>query len=186
LDAGTENLFRRINRPHPSISLRHQVSGLTAFRSQYTGQLLLEIMLVKGLNDSRGAVLRLRDLVEGIQPDEVHISLPERPPAEPWVRPADMDGIMLATAILGDVSKVLHPGEGILALDNPTNALERILNVIGRHPLSEAQLRGALSGLDPYEQAKVLRDLENSERAKPIRRHGCVFWVSSTARFPDR
>ena len=185
LDAGTEELFRRINRPHPSFSFRRQVNGLIEFRRQYPGQLLLEMMLVKGLNDSEEALLQIRDLVAEIRPDEVHISLPERPPAEPWVRPGDMDSITRASAILGEVSKVLHPGEGILALDDPANALEKIFGVIGRHPLSEAQLLRALAGLIPYEKEEVLREMESSGRAKRILRYGCAFWVSASARFPD-
>jgi wyosine [tRNA(Phe)-imidazoG37] synthetase (radical SAM superfamily) len=185
LDAGTADLFRRINRPHPGITFQQHVDGLKAFRRQYPGRLLLEVMLVKGLNDSQGALLGLRDLIAEIEPDEVHISLPERPPAESWVKAADMDGIMRASAILGDVAKVLHPGEGILALDDPADALEKILAVIGRHPLSETQLSRALGGLIPYEKVEVLKDLENSGRAKQIQRHGSVFWVSSSARFPD-
>ena len=185
LDAGTADLYHKINRPHPGISFQQHVDGLKAFRRQYPGRLLLEVMLVKDLNDSQVALQHLRDLVAEIRPDEVHISLPERPPAELWVQPADMDGIMRASGILGDVSKVLHPGEGILALDDPTDALETILGVIGRHPLSEAQLLRALAGLIQDEKAKVLKALENCGRAKPIQRHGSVFWVSSSARFPD-
>jgi wyosine [tRNA(Phe)-imidazoG37] synthetase (radical SAM superfamily) len=185
LDAGTEELFRRINRPHPSISFRRQVNGLTEFRRHYEGQFLLELMLLKGLNDSREALQRLSELVAKIQPDEVHISLPERPPAEPWVEPADVDGVRRASEILGQVSKVLHPGEGILTLTNRTDAMEGILAVIGRHPLSEAQLLRALGGLFPPEQEEVLEELENSGRAKRIQRYGCWFWVSGSARFPD-
>jgi wyosine [tRNA(Phe)-imidazoG37] synthetase (radical SAM superfamily) len=185
LDAGTADLFRRINRPHPGITFQQHVDGLKAFRRQYPGQLLLEVMLVKDLNDSREALLSLRDLVAEIRPDEVHISLPERPPAEPWVKPTDMEGTMRASAILGDVSKVLHPGEGILTLDDPADAVEKILAVIERHPLSETQLSRALAGLSPYEKAKVLGDLEDCGWAKEIQRHGSVFWVSSSARFPD-
>lgn len=185
LDAGTADLYRRINRPHPSISFRHHVSGLRAFRRQYSGRLLLEVMLVTGLNDSEEALLHLSDLVVEIGPDEVHISLPDRPPAESWVRPADAEGVMRASAILGDVSKVLNPAEGVLVLDDPATALETVLAVISRHPMSEAQLMRALAPQSLQDRTDILKDLENCGRAKPIRRHGCVFWVSSSARFPD-
>ena len=123
--------------------------------------------------------------MEKIRPEEVHISLPERPPAELWVRPSDAEGIMRASAILGDVSKVLHPGEGILVLDDPANALEKILAVISRHPLSHAQLVRALAQQSVQDRTDILKSLKNCGQAKQIQRHGCVFWVSSSARFPD-
>jgi wyosine [tRNA(Phe)-imidazoG37] synthetase (radical SAM superfamily) len=185
LDAGTSDLFRRINRSHPSISFQQHVTGLAAFGRQYTGRLLLEVMLVKDLNDSEEALVSIAELVAEIQPDEVHISLPERPPVEPWVQPADAEGIMRATAILGDFAKVLHPGEGVLVLDDPVTALDVILAVIGRHPLSESQLMGALAGQSHENRNDILENLENCGEAKKIRRQGCVFWVSSSARFPN-
>jgi wyosine [tRNA(Phe)-imidazoG37] synthetase (radical SAM superfamily) len=185
LDASTPGLYRRINRPHPSVSFRDHVEGLIAFRGRYEGRFLLEVMLVKGLNDSEEALLGMAELVGRIRPDEVHISLPERPPAEGWVEAADAEGIMRASAILGDVARVLHPGEGVLVLDDPATALEEILAVIDRHPLSQAQLARALAPHAQQDKHKILGDLEECGRAKPVRRHGSVFWVSASARFPD-
>lgn len=53
LDAGTPDLFKRINRPHPGISFHQHVAGLEAFSREYRGQLLLEVMLIQGLNDRK-------------------------------------------------------------------------------------------------------------------------------------
>jgi wyosine [tRNA(Phe)-imidazoG37] synthetase (radical SAM superfamily) len=185
LDAGTPELYRRINRPHPSISFQDHVNGLKAFRRQYRGLFLLEVMLVKGMNDSEEVLLGIADLAGEIGPDELHISLPERPPAESWVETANEEGVMRASAILGEVARVLHPGEGILALDDPANALETILAVIGRHPLSEIQLLEALAAHSSQDKEHILGALEECEQAKRIQRHGGTFWVSSSARFPD-
>ena len=69
LDAGTTDLYRQINRPHPSISLQEHVNGLKAFRRQYSGRLLLEVMLVQGLNDSEEALLHIADFIGEIRPD---------------------------------------------------------------------------------------------------------------------
>ncbi|MCJ7611540.1 MAG: radical SAM protein, partial [Candidatus Aminicenantes bacterium] len=52
LDAASTLIFNRINRPHPSISLGRIIDGLVAFRKAYQGKIWLEIMLVKGVNDS--------------------------------------------------------------------------------------------------------------------------------------
>jgi wyosine [tRNA(Phe)-imidazoG37] synthetase (radical SAM superfamily) len=184
LDAGTPDLFKRLNRPHPGISFRQHVAGLASFRRRYTGRLLVEIMLVRGMNDSEEELHRIAVHLSAIQPDEVHISLPERPPAEEWVRPGDAEGLMRASAIFGDVSKVLSPGGAVLALKGDREPVKILLDVIGRHPLSHAQLMHALAGVTEVEKARILRSLAESGRAKAVRRHGHQFWVSASASFP--
>ena len=164
--------------------LQH-VAGLASFRRRYTGRLLVEVMLLRHLNDSEEALTDIARHLASISPDEVHISLPERPPAEEWVRPADAEGVMRASAIFGEVAKVLSPGGAVLSLSDDEATLEALLGVIGRHPLSQAQLMHALTGLSEKERGGILTALEESGRAKPVRRHGHVFWVSSSARFPD-
>ena len=52
LDAGNEKLYRRINRPHPRLGLDRHVDGLTAFRQEFRGDLWVEVMLIRGLNDT--------------------------------------------------------------------------------------------------------------------------------------
>ena len=88
LDAGTDSLYRAINRPHPAYTFDRLVDGLVEFRHGYTGKLWIEVMLVRDLNDSEAALQDLAAVLSRIEPDEVHISLPLRPPAESWVEPA--------------------------------------------------------------------------------------------------
>ena len=55
VDAGTEILYRKINRPLPELAFAQLVDGIGAFRDQYRGKLWVEVMLVQGLNDSEQA-----------------------------------------------------------------------------------------------------------------------------------
>jgi len=184
LDAGTPELFRRINRPHPSISFEEHLKGLEAFAGEYRGKLLLEVMLVKGLNDSEEALSDIAGCLERIRPHEVHVALPDRPPAEPWVAPPDAHGLMRASAILGSSAHVLHPLVSVISLSTIETALETILGVVGRHPLSEDQLLRALSEWPEEEKTQLLRELEEAGNAVQIRRHGSLFWVAASSRFP--
>ena len=59
LDAGSEGLYRAINRPYPGLTLPRHVEGLVAFRKSFSRRLWVEVMLVAVLNDSERA---LRDL----------------------------------------------------------------------------------------------------------------------------
>lgn len=184
LDAGTADLYRRINRPHPETTFDRLVAGLIAFRRVYRGKLWPEVMLVRGLNDSEEALQAIAAVLRRADPDEIHISLPTRPPVETWVEPADAEGVMRAQAILGDVARVLHPAQGQFDLggcDNPTDA---IVAIITRHPMSEEDLLEALARWAPGRVRNALDDLAASDRAQVVVRYGARFWSAAPAYYP--
>lgn len=111
LDAGTAELYRKINRPHPEIAFKRLVDGLAAFRQEYRGKLWVEVMLVRGLNDSERTLRGIAAALEGIRPDEIHINLPTRPPVETWVAPPDEESLLrddypALMSVLGALSDV--------------------------------------------------------------------------------
>jgi wyosine [tRNA(Phe)-imidazoG37] synthetase (radical SAM superfamily) len=96
LDAGNENTFRAINRPHLCIGFDIMFRGQIEFRREYPGQIWIEVMLVKGLNDSEKELHNIKRAVDAIKPDRVHVLSPNRPAAEAWIRPADQQDIINA------------------------------------------------------------------------------------------
>ena len=183
LDAGNEKLYRAINRPHPSLAFSRLIEGLVAFRAAFTGRLWLEVMLVRGLNDTEPALLELAPLVERIGPDEVHINLPVRPPAEPWVRPPDEDGLMRATVLLGDIAHVVHPAEGVFDLSGYVKVVDAVVAIINRHPMREEELLRALDRWTPAQVRKALSDLAVHGGARVIIRYGRRFWTATAGRY---
>ncbi len=185
LDAGTPELYRTINRPHPDITFERLVKGLIAFREQYTGKLWIEVMLVRGLNDGEQALRDIAVVLGKIRPDEVHINLPTRPPVETWVQPPDDEGLMRATAILGDFAHVVQPAEGTFDLSGCNNLTDAIVGIVTRHPMREAELRHALEKWSPGQVDEALAELEASGRAQVIERYGVRFWSAADSRYPD-
>jgi wyosine [tRNA(Phe)-imidazoG37] synthetase (radical SAM superfamily) len=185
LDAGNTRLYRKINRPHPDITFEHLVNGLVAFREGYQGKLWIEVMLVRGLNDNEAALGEIVAVMEQIQPDEVHINLPTRPPAETWVQPPDEEGLMRALAILGEIAHVVHPAEGSFDLSGFENAVDAIVSIITRHPMNEAELRRTLEKWTPGQVDIALQELSASGRAQVVERYGTCFWSASPARFVE-
>ena len=186
LDAGTRQLYRRMNRPHSDIAFEWFLEGLVAFGEAYAGRLLLEVMLVRDLNDTEEALHDIARAVRRIQPDEVHINTPDRPPAECWVQVPDPEGLMRATAILGDAAHVVPPVENVTDLSDCSDVVEAVLSIIQRHPLSVSQLTYALAGRTPAEVVDALRDLRESGRARLVRRHDANFWTAASSHFPEQ
>ncbi|MCD4766879.1 MAG: radical SAM protein, partial [Methanosarcinales archaeon] len=93
LDAGSEEVYRTLNRPHGSIGFEEMLQGQVDFRKEYPGKIWLEVMLVKGVNDSDESLLEIKDAIEQVKPDRIYISVPIRPPAKPGVRPPEPERI---------------------------------------------------------------------------------------------
>lgn len=185
LDAGNALLYKKINRPYPSLTFERQIDGLKAFRKEYSGKLWIEVMLIKGLNDTEQALRELANLLIQIQPDEVHILTPDRPPVEPWVEPPDQEGLLRAQAILGDVAKLIHPASGSFDLSGSDSLVDAVIGIITRHPMREVELVETLTHWVPNDVNRIMQELAESERAQVIMRHGVRFWSASPAYYPE-
>ena len=187
LDAGNDRLYLSVNRPHPEISFERLVEGLIAFRHAYTGKLWIEVMLIKGVNDTEEALREIGEILNRIVPDEVHINLPIRPPAEAWVEPTDEEGLMRATAILGrGATRILHPVEGEFDLSGYENLADAVVGVISRHPMRERELLDTLSRWGSAQVAETLQELAASGRAQVVTRYGQRFWSASGAHYAEK
>lgn len=183
LDAGTPVLYHKINRPWPDLTFERVIDGLASFRREYRGLLWIEVMLVKGLNDSEEALHAIAAALSFIRPDQIHLTLPVRPPAEPWVQPADEAGLQRALKILGRTAQVVRPASGAVDLSGSASLPEAILGVITRHPLREADLQRALGCWTPEQIRGALSELAASGRAQIVTRYGERFWCAAAARF---
>jgi wyosine [tRNA(Phe)-imidazoG37] synthetase (radical SAM superfamily) len=184
LSAGSAAVYKRIHRPHPEATFERLVAGLRALRPEFGGRLWLELMLLAGVNDTVEALQDIAAVVQSVQPDEVHVVLPERPPAEPWVAPPDDEGLMRAAAILGPLAHVVHPYTNAVDVSDYATPGEAILSIITRHPMSEEQLDRLLTRWDAGQIAAALDELEASAQAHSVDRLGTRFWTAAPSVFP--
>ena len=179
-DAGTAETFRRINRPHRGIDFKKVVEGMEKFRQEYDGEIWLEVMLVKGINDSEEELEAIKSRLEKIEPDRIYINVPIRPPAESWAVPPDNEAIALALAILGDGNVVDIAAEetGEFSIEGFTNPEDAILAIIRRHPMREEQVIETLKKFGVGDVHDDLRRMEESGKMKKLKYRGKVFWLT--------
>jgi wyosine [tRNA(Phe)-imidazoG37] synthetase (radical SAM superfamily) len=82
LDAASEKMFKRINRPQANLKLTSIVEGIRSFRKYYNGLIWLEIMLIKGINDTREELQNLSAIANDLNVDRIHLNTVTRPPSE--------------------------------------------------------------------------------------------------------
>jgi wyosine [tRNA(Phe)-imidazoG37] synthetase (radical SAM superfamily) len=184
LDVGNAKLYRKINRPHPQVTFERLLEGLIAFRREYRGKLWVEVMLVRGLNDSEIELLQIAKALEKIKPDEIHLLQPDRPPVESWVQPTDPEGLIRAQAILGRKARLVQPVDGSFNLRAEENLLEAIVAIITRHPMREEELVKTLERISLEDVNQRLAELEKSGKAQVVERYHTRFWIATPAYFP--
>lgn len=81
LDCVSPQCFKKIDRPLKDIKIEKIIEGMRAFRKAYHKQLVLEILVVEGINDKEEEFYAIKEALEGIQPDRIDIGTIDRPPA---------------------------------------------------------------------------------------------------------
>ena len=85
LDSARRKSFSKVNRPHHSLILEKIVDGIRDFTKEFKGKVWLEVLFVKGVNDSDEDVRALVEALSTIKPFKIQIGTVDRPPADDWV-----------------------------------------------------------------------------------------------------
>ena len=135
LDAVSQEIFQKINRPHPQLSVSQMLSGLTSFSQDFSGTLWLEIMLVKGLNDLPEEVRKIKEVVSSIECDKIQLNTTVRPPADRVITPLTDEELFKLKELLGEKCEVIAGFEGNQRVTR-TDIQERIISIVSRRPLN--------------------------------------------------
>ncbi|RLF80872.1 radical SAM protein [Thermococci archaeon] len=147
LDAVSENLWRRIDRPHKTLRLDKILEGMLEFRKEFKGKLVTETMLIDGINYSE-EFERIAHFLKELKPDIAYIAVPTRPPWEKWVKPAREEVINMAfqafAEVIGEEKVEYLIGYEGNAFAFTGNVEEDILSITAVHPMREDALRELL------------------------------------------
>ncbi|WP_067051327.1 radical SAM protein [Methanofollis ethanolicus] len=179
LNAVSDAPFRKICRPHRSISPETLIEGLIAFRKSFSGEIWLEVFIVPGVNDNDAEVGKIADAVREIMPDRVQLNTLDRPGAAAWVRPADrktLDHIAsLITATPVDIVGGL-PSRGEIDSFHQESA-DTILALVRRRPCTLDDLAHA-TGMHRNEVGKYLQYLLENHLIEAKRAERGTFFLS--------
>lgn len=142
LDTANPKTFKKLDRPVKEVKLEEIIAGMEKFRSIYRGELIVEILVVKGLNDTKEEFRQLGKVLSSISPDRVDISTIDRPPAY-RVEPVPEEKLRELADELGNLpiyipsrrAKNLNPSPIFPNLDR-----ESLLETLRRRPLTGEDL----------------------------------------------
>jgi wyosine [tRNA(Phe)-imidazoG37] synthetase (radical SAM superfamily) len=178
LDAARAETYLAINRPLPELSLASLLEGLTAFRREYRGRIWLEVMLLKGLNDTEAELALLRRALAEIAPDKVQLNTAVRPGVEAAARPLDASEMAAAASLLGGPVEVIAAFNREDIAGGPCQD-EDLVEMLARRPMTAPDLSKAL-GLPLVQVVARLKRLQDSGRISHNRYHDQEFYRHET------
>lgn len=171
-DAYDKTLFRKINRPHRSLDYNCVKQGLIDFSHRYQGQLWLEIMLVKGMNEDGASLEKYRSILEEVKYDKIYLNTPVRPPAESGIKAVDHAVMLEAEEVLGGISIDLLESVGFHS--EIKDDLEAILSIIKRHPMNQFEIESFLKSRENADPVETLERLAADGRVNAIDYKGFI------------
>jgi wyosine [tRNA(Phe)-imidazoG37] synthetase (radical SAM superfamily) len=134
VDAGSENVLRKINRPHPDLDLTAIIDGIASLRKEYKNELMIEIFIIPGVNDSGQEIAFIRNALRKIGEVTIFLNSLDRPGAESWVLPADKK---ILAGIKDSIYKsdiIQHSGNGAIHGKRLVDCGPDIISTLRRRP----------------------------------------------------
>jgi wyosine [tRNA(Phe)-imidazoG37] synthetase (radical SAM superfamily) len=167
LDAATQDVFENINRPHPSLKIKRIIEGIKKFREEFKGDLWLEIIFAKGINDSDAHIKALRQAVNEIKPDKVQLNTVIRPPSEKYAHPLTLEKMEKIKKTLGKNCEIVAPFKRKGLTPEEENLHSIILDMIGRRPVTLEDISDSL-GRHKNEVLKYIDILKRDGKIKAV------------------
>ena len=148
VDAVSEDLWRKVNRPHKGLRLNMVLESIQEFAEEFRGTVVSETMLINGIDYGNELEKIAGFLTELKKLNKAYIAIPTRPPTENWVkRPKEevMNAAFQAFSEKLGASRVeyLMGYEGN-AFASTGNVEDDLLSITAVHPMREEAVKKLL------------------------------------------
>ena len=158
LTSAFDETFQKIHRPHPDLKLDVVIRGLKDFRQEFEGQFLLEVVLLKGINDSERELEGLKKTAEGISPDRIQLNTVVRPPSDSTAIALDRKRLEDIKMLFGKKADIVAEASVEGKRGKEKNLAGDFLAMVKRRPLSTVDAASSL-GLSLEEVEDLVKGL---------------------------
>ena len=148
VDAVSEELWKRVDRPHKDLRLNSVLNGIRDFTESFTGTIVSETMLVGGIDYATELERVAAFLAELKKLNRAYVAVPTRPPTEKWVEPAREEVVHTAFQVFSEKLSVDRV-EYLLGYEGNDFAFTGdltadLLSIMAIHPMLEDAVKGFL------------------------------------------
>ena len=175
LDAGNEEVFRKVNRPCDEITFDKLVEGLISFRKEYVGEYNLEVFLIEGINSSTEQASEIAKLTASIKPDRAQLNTVARPPAEDYAMGVSSDRLEELLPLFGEDAEIIADFSR-KQLDSTAAAVcDDVEQMVARRPCSVNDIANGL-GISVNEVVKYVDKLTRDGKIIPVKTDKGIFY----------
>ncbi len=165
LDCATQKCLQKLDRSHKGIEVENIKAGMLAFKERYNGPLVIEILIVKTLNDSKEEIAKLNEYLLKLQPTRIDIGTIDRPPAFD-VKPVSYEKLLEISHLFDSSLPVYIASRKKADISASSYSDEEILETLSKRPLTA-------------EDIEALFDDESQNRVQMLLRKDKITRVST-------
>ena len=171
LDCATQKCLQKLDRSHKSIEVENIKAGMLAFKARYSGPLVIEILIVKTLNDSEEEIARLNEFLLKLRPTRIDIGTIDRPPAYD-VKPVSYEKLLEISHRFDSSLPVYIASRKKAEVSASSYSNEEILETLSKRPLTAEDIEALF---DEESQNRV-QELLRREKIKRVSTNGVEFY----------
>jgi wyosine [tRNA(Phe)-imidazoG37] synthetase (radical SAM superfamily) len=171
LDCASQKCLEKLDRSHSGIEVKNIKEGMLAFKRKYKGPLIIEILIVKTLNDSNDEIEKLNAFLLKLTPTRIDISSIDRPPAYA-VQALDYEALLEISHLFDSSLPVYIASRKKADIKAASYSDEEILETLSKRPLTQEDIEALFDG---YSQNRV-QNLLRKEKIKIVSTNGVEFY----------
>ena len=171
LDCATQKCLKKLDRSHSGIEVENIKSGMLEFKSKYSGPLVIEILIVKTLNDSEEEIYKLNEYLLKLQPTRIDIGTIDRPPAFD-VKPVSYEELLYISHLFDASLPVYIASRKKADISSDSYSYEEILETLSKRPLTQEDIEA----LFDEESQKRVQNLLHKQKIKLVETNGVKFY----------
>ena len=171
LDCATQKCLKKLDRSHSGIDVEKIKEGMLEFKSKYKGPLVIEILIVKILNDSEEEISKLNEYLLKLQPTRIDIGTIDRPPAFD-VKPVSYEELLHISHLFDSSLPVYIASRKKAEISSSSYTYEEILKTLSKRPLT----REDIEALMDEESQKRVENLLHKQKIRLIETNGVKFY----------
>ena len=174
LDCATQKCLQKLDRSHSGIDVENIKAGMLAFKSRYNGPLIIEILIVKTLNDSKEEIEQINDFLLKLSPTRIDISSIDRPPAYA-VQAVEYEELLALSHRFDSNLPVYIASRKKTKMQQSSYQDTQILETLSKRPLTLEDIEA----LFDESSQKRTENLLQKEKIKIVSTNGVEFYVKA-------
>ena len=171
LDCATQKCLKKLDRSHSGIDVENIKAGMLAFKSKYDGPLVIEILIVKTLNDSKDEIAKLNTFLLQLQPTRIDIGTIDRPPAFD-VKPVSYEELLEISHWFESTLPVYIASRKKADITPSSYSEEELVETLTKRPLTQEDIEALCN----EESQKRFKKLLKEEKIKRVSTNGVIFY----------